>query len=69
MSHGLGVPGTMGGLSLSQPSSQPDGIYSVPVDSLPQNMIQKISKQMPVNRVIGQKSFKSSNNKLNGMMS
>ena len=45
------------GLSLSQPVV--DSIYSTPVDSLPENVVQRISSQMPPHRVIGQRIIKA----------
>lgn len=60
LSQGGGV-----GFSLSQPTPQPDGIYSTPIDSLPQNITQKITSQMPPHRVLGTKPLRSSNNKGN----
>ena len=47
------------GLSLSQPAGAGESIYSTPVDSLPENVVQRISSQMPPHRLIGQRNLKS----------
>ena len=68
LSHGMSLSqGNTGvGYSLSQPTPQPDGIYSTPIDSLPNHVTQKITSHMPPHRVIGQRSSRSMGNKLNG---
>ena len=42
---------SQGATALSLPSD--NSIYSTPVDSLPQNVVQRISSHMPPNRLIG----------------
>ena len=42
---------SQGATALSLPVSE--GIYSTPVDSLPQNVVQRISSHMPPHRLIG----------------
>lgn len=68
---GIGGPGG-GSFSLSQPT-QADGIYSTPIDSLPQHITQHITNHMPRHRVIGPRPSRplgvgaGGNTKPNGM--
>jgi hypothetical protein len=64
ISQGVGQGGM--GYSLSQPTPQPpDGIYSTPIDSLPNHITQKITSQMPPSRVIAPKPIRHSSSKPN----
>ena len=56
LSLSQGVAG--GPMFLSQPAPVVDSIYSTPVDSLPQNVVQRISSHMPSHRLIGQRNIK-----------
>lgn len=53
LSQGLGPHPPTSSYSLSQPTQPPpDGIYSTPIDSLPQHVTQHITRFVPRNRVL-----------------